>query len=236
MATRTITYSRVVHLSHVLAPDIPHWPGDPPLEITTVAERAVDGYAVRRVTIGEHSGTHVNAPISFCAGGAAMHEISAEALIAAALVLDVRRQSAADSDYLAQPADVAIWERAHGRVPAGSAVLLLTGWAARWGAPAAFFNAGADGRMHFPGFSPALAELLIGDRQVAGIGIDTHGVDGGLDREFTVNRRVLAAGGLVIENLANLESLPPFGATLVIGALRWRDGCGSPAALLALVP
>ena len=55
MGARTLTYSRVVHLSHVIAPDMPQWPGDPPLEIATVAKRGVHGYYLRRVAIGEHS-------------------------------------------------------------------------------------------------------------------------------------------------------------------------------------
>src|SRR5260221_1442974 len=88
MGTRTITYSRVVHLSHVIAPDMPQWPGDPPLEIATVAERGVHGYYLRRVAIGEHSATHVNAPVSFCEGGAAIHATSADAPVAPAVVLD----------------------------------------------------------------------------------------------------------------------------------------------------
>lgn len=236
MTTRTITYSRVVHLSHVIAPDMPQWPGDPPLEITTVAERAAHGYSLRRVAIGEHSGTHFNAPLSFCEGGTAMHAVGADALIAPAVVLDARSQAAADPDYLALPADLAAWERAHGRMPAGSMVLLLTGWAARWSEPTAFFNVDADGCMHFPGFSPELADMLVDQRHIAGIGIDTHGVDGGRDRRFAVNARVLRRARLVVENLANVDRLPPTGATLVIGVLRLRDGCGSPAAVLALVP
>jgi kynurenine formamidase len=236
MGTRTVTYSRVVHLSHVIAPDMPQWPGDPPLEIATVAERGAHGYYLRRVAIGEHSATHVNAPVSFCAGGAAIHAISADALVAPAIVLDACAQAAADADYLASTADLAAWEHVHGQVPAGSMVLLHTGWAARWSQPTAFFNVGADGNMHFPGFSLELADLLVDQRDVAGIGVDTHGVDGGCDRRFTVNTRVLQSARLVVENLAHVDRLPPTGATLVIGVLRLRDGSGSPAALMALVP
>jgi kynurenine formamidase len=236
MGTRTVTYSHVVHLSHVIAPDMPQWPGDPPLEIATVAERSVHGYYLRRVVIGEHSATHVNAPVSFCAGGAAIHATSADALVAPAVVLDARVQAAADADYLASPDDLAAWEHVHGQVPAGSIVLLHTGWAARWSEPTAFFNLGADGCMHFPGFSPELADTLVDQRHVAGIGIDTHGVDGGRDHRFTVNTRVLHSARLVVENLAHLDRLPPTGATLMIGVLRLRDGSGSPAAVLALVP
>jgi len=236
MPRHTITYTRVVHLSHVIAPDMPEWPGDPPLELDTVADRATDGYYMRRVAIGEHSATHVNAPVSFHEGGAAIDTYAATSLVVPAVVLDVRAAAQVDADYLASTGDLAVWERAHGVVPAGSMVLLHTGWAQRWGDPEAFLNPGDDGCMHFPGFSPSLADVLVDQRRVAGIGIDTHGVDGGLDDRFTVNTRVLERSRLVVENLANLDCLPATGATLVIGVLRLRDGSGSPAAVMAFVP
>ena len=43
-APRAIHYRRVVHLSHVLAPGMPEWPGDPPLAVDPVATIAADGY------------------------------------------------------------------------------------------------------------------------------------------------------------------------------------------------
>ena len=174
--------------------------------------------------------------MSFHAGGKSIDQYAAGELVVPAVVLDVRARAAADPDYLATPDDLAAWERTHGAVPAGCAVLLHTGWADRWADPAAFLNRGDDGAMHFPGFAPGLAELLVEQRRVAGIGIDTHGVDGGRDDRFTVNALVSARAGLVIENLANLDALPALGATLVIGVLRLRAGSGSPAAVIAFVP
>lgn len=62
---KTITYSGVLHLSHAIAPNIPQWPGDPPVEFETVASLEKDGYYLRRFSLGEHSTTHINAPNSF---------------------------------------------------------------------------------------------------------------------------------------------------------------------------
>ena len=231
-----ITYTKVVHLSHVIAPDMPHWPGDSPLRFDTVADRATHGYYLRRVSIGEHSATHVNAPVTFHADGASIDDCTADSLVVPAVVLDARAAAADNPDFLASRRDLDAWEAAHGRVPAGSVVLLHSGWAARWNDGAAFLNADARGRMHFPGFSLALADYLIAERTAAGIGIDTHGVDGGLDEHFSVNVRALESSRLVLENLANLDQLPPIGATLVVGVLRLQGGSGSPAAVLALVP
>jgi len=236
MPPHTIAYRRVVHLSHLIDVDMPQWPGDPPLELATVAERATHGYFARRLTIGEHGATHLNAPSSFHAGGDGVDTYAAAELVVPAAVFDVRTAASADAHLLAAPSDLTAWERDHGTVPDGSVVLLDTGWASRWNDAAGFLNAGADGVLHFPGFSPELARVLIDERRVAGIGIDTHGVDGGRDQRFAVNALVLERRRLVLENLANLDQLPATGATLVIGLLRLRGGSGSPAAVLAFVP
>lgn len=232
---RVIRYRRVLHLSHALAPGMPEWPGDPPLALDPVADLATHGYALRRLTVGEHSGTHANAPASFHAGGAAIDAYPAESLVAPAVVIDVSAAAARDADHRLSVDAVGAWERRHGPVPAGAVVLVHSGWGRRWAEPSRFLNRDSDGRMHFPGVSPAAADLLLAARRVAGLGIDTHGIDGGDARELAVNARVLERPRLLLENLANLDQLPPLGTTIVVGILRLRGGTGSPAGVLALV-
>jgi kynurenine formamidase len=234
-APRVVRYQRVIHLSHVLEPGMPEWPGDPPLAFFSVASLPTHGYTLRRLTIGEHSGTHANAPSSFYPDGAAIDAYPAEMLVVPAVVIDVVAAAAADPDHRLTVDEVIAWERRFGPVPAGAAVLVHSGWGDRWGDPSRFMNAGDDGRMHFPGVSLAAAGLLIETRGAAGLGIDTHGIDGGDAADFTVNARVLDRPRLLLENLANLDRLPPTGATIVVGVLRLRGGSGSPAAVLALV-
>jgi hypothetical protein len=65
---KTIGYSRVVDLNHVISPQIPLWPGDPRVVFKVVATMKKDGYYLRSFTIGEHSATHMNAPNSFVSG------------------------------------------------------------------------------------------------------------------------------------------------------------------------
>jgi len=113
---------------------------------------------------------------------------------------------------------------------------LCTGWSSRWSDPATFLGLDTDGGKHFPGFGGAATDFLLAERNIAGVGIDTHGVDGGQDTELVVNRRVLEEPRLVLENLTNLDRLPTREVTLVIGILRLRGGAGSPASVLAFVP
>lgn len=112
-------------------------------------------------------------------------------------------------------------------------MLLYTGWQELWQNSATFLNPDASGGLHFPGFGSEATRFLLRERQIAGVGIDTHGVDSGQDTTFATNRLVLEQPRLVLENLTNLDQLPPRGTTLVIGVLRLRGGAGSPTAVMA---
>jgi kynurenine formamidase/alkylation response protein AidB-like acyl-CoA dehydrogenase len=228
-------FSRVIHLSHVIDGDIPQWQDDPKVKFTTVAEIETQGYFLRELQIGEHSATHINAPCSFYHKGKSIDEYAADSLIVNAIVIDICQQVAENPNYQLSVADVLAWEQQQGLIPPQSLVLLHTGWGQRWENPQVFMNQDTQGKMNFPGFSADAVKFLLDSRQIAGIGIDTHGVDGGKDPTFAVNRLVLAKQKIVLENLANLEQLPPKGITVVIGILRLRRGSGSPAGILALL-
>lgn len=232
---QTITFGQVIHLSHVITPNIPQWQGDPPVEFETVASPETDGYYLRRFSLGEHSATHMNAPASFHSTGIGIDQYPAESLVVPAVVIDIRNQVAANPDYLLVQSDVLSWEQKYSQIAHGSVVLLYTGWQDKWIDTNTFLNLDADG-IHFPGFGIEATRFLLDERSVAGVGIDTHGVDSGQDETFSVNRLVLEQPRIVLENLTNLDQLPPTGTTIVIGILRLQAGSGSPVAVLAFVP
>lgn len=215
---------------------MPRWPGDPPPELEDWAHIQRDGYYLRRFSMSEHGGTHLTAPASFYPDGRTVDQYAPDELVKPAVVIDAQKQCRANPDYALTPDDVTAWESRHGPVPADSIALLLTGWADRWGNPAAYLGADTGGGLHFPGFGPDAAALLVNERGAAGLGTDTAGVEPGVDNAFAVSRLVLSQPRIVLENLANLQQLPPTGAVLVIGLLRLTGGSGSPAAVTAFLP
>ena len=238
--SRSIIYRRVVDLSHQIHPVIPRWPGDPPIRFTTAATLESEGFRLGSFSMGEHSGTHINAPISFHAQGVAIDAYSADSLVAPAVVLDVRDQAASNADHCLDVSALAEWEEMWGPVPPGSVALLLTGWSGKWEDPRGYFGYDSRGKMHFPGFGLAATRFLLEEREVGGLGIDTHGLDPGQvpegEESFGINKLVLEQPRIALENLANLDQLPAVGCTLVIGVLRLEDGAGSQVSVLAFVP
>ncbi|ABC28412.1 predicted metal-dependent hydrolase [Hahella chejuensis KCTC 2396] len=236
MPLRTLQFSNIIDLSHPIDANIPLWPGDPTVHFTDEASIAKDGYFLRSFQIGEHSGTHMNAPASFFTDGMTIDSYKPEQLMPEAVVIDVSAQAQEQPDYTVTIQDIHHWEQNHGVIPAGCIVLFYTGYQHFWKTPERFFNMDAQGVMHFPGLAAETAKYLLEERKVSGLGIDTHGVDPGFSVEHQVNCMTLAQSGIVLECLTNLDRLPPKGVTLAIGLLRLRGGSGSPVSVLAFIP
>lgn len=233
-STRVIE-NNIIHLSHIINNNIPQWQGDPPVKFTPAAQIETHGYFLRELTIGEHSATHINAPISFYKNGASIDQYPAESLLASAVVIDICVQATINPDYTLNISDILDWEQQHGKIPYECVVLLNTGWSKKWHDPSAFMCEDANGNMHFPGFGAEATKFLLNTRHITGVGIDTHGVDGGLDTTFTINRMVLEKPRIVLENLTNLDKLPVRGFKIVVAPLLLQKGSGSPVGVLAIL-
>ena len=232
----SISFSKVVELSWPVQPNIPQWPGDPNIEFEKVAEVKKDGYFLRRFAMGEHSGTHLSAQSSFQAGAPGHEAHSPQDLVRPAIVIDISAQAESNRDYALTMNDVLDWESDHGPIPLGCLVLLRTGWQAKWTNPTDYLGGSQTDQLHFPGFGLDAAQLLLEGRAVAGLAADTAGLEPGTDTGFSVSRLALDNRLIVIENLTNLDQLPPTGALLVIGLLRLDGGSGGPVSVTALVP
>ena len=224
----------VVDLTLPLGPDTVMWPGAPAPSADIAVTVKHDGYYARLVHFFEHSGTHVDAPNHFVEGSQAVTDLPLQTLISPAVVIDASADINGNGDAVLELATVKAWEEKHGLVPAGSVVLLRTGWEDLYDQPE-LYGAGPDG-LHFPGFGAQAATYLV-ERGVVGIGLDTLGIDRGVDSDFPVHSHVtLPKQVWHIENLTNLKSLPATGALVFVGVLPLVDGSGSPARILALVP
>jgi kynurenine formamidase len=234
--TAPFGFSRVVFLSHVIDAGTPVFPGDPPVEIRPAAQIEQDGYYLQSLTFGEQAGTHWAAPAHFHQGQPFADELDPGDFFRPAAVLDVRAAVCRDVDFALGVPDIRQWEAVCGPIPPGGAVIIWTGFEDRWGDPAAYLNADAAGRLHYPGFSAEAARWLIEQRSVRVLGTDTMGIDPGADTTFAANQLLLREHRLHLENLCGLSQLPPAGAWIIIGGLRIRAGSGSPATVFGLIP
>jgi arylformamidase len=80
----------IVDLSIPLSEETPVYPGDPEIKIRPWALIDTDGYYMNVIKMGEHSGTHVDAPAHFVPGGKTVDELPLDKFIGRAFVIDVR--------------------------------------------------------------------------------------------------------------------------------------------------
>lgn len=229
--------TRLIDLTHALNPQSPHWPGPgyEPFQYEIFATLEKDGVLSGRFTMAEHTGTHLDAPNHFAAGQISADKIPPEQLFVPAAVIDVKDKSASNADYLLSIGDISAWEQAHGRIPLNALVFMYTGWDERWTDFDKYKNADKAGALHFPGFSPEAAKLLVEERNVAGLGIDTLSVDYGLSKDFAVHHISHGKGKYHLENVADLGAVPAAGAFVIVAPIKIENGTGGPARIFALV-
>jgi kynurenine formamidase len=210
-------------------------PGLSRTEISRYDDRG-PAWAWDTLTIGEHVGTHFDAPIHWITGrdGEDVASVPAARLVGPAVVIDKSAAAGDDADYLLTVDDIRAFEAEHGPLPDGGWVLLRTGWDSRAADQEAFLNGG-----HTPGPDVGCARLLAHEAPIAGFGCETVGTDAGIahsfDPPFPVHNFLLGAGRYGITQLANLAELPPTGAVIVVAPLKLVDGTGSPSRVLAFV-
>jgi kynurenine formamidase len=185
--------------------------------------------------LGEHVGTHFDAPIHWITGrdGEDVASVPPSRLVAPAVVIDHSAEAAGDPDHLLTVDGVRVFEAEHGAIPDGAWLLYRTGWDARAHDQDAFLNGART-----PGPDAACARWLAGSA-IAGHGVETLGTDAGaaagFDPPFPVHNFLLGAGKYGLTQLANLAELPPTGAVIVVAPLKLVGGTGSPARVFALV-
>jgi kynurenine formamidase len=76
--------------------------------------------------------------------------------------------------------------------------------------------------------------LLVEERDIVGIGVDTVSLDFGAATVFDSHLTLLSAGKYGLENLAALDQVPASGATIVVGGPMHQGASGGPTRVFAL--
>jgi arylformamidase len=199
---------RLIDVSVPIRPGMVVWEGDPPVSFAPASSlEAGDPANVTTLALGSHSGTHVDAPLHFLAGGSGVDELPLEALVGPALVLDlVSVEGDVRAGDLHFPDDV---ER----------LLLKTANSRLWGRDE--FVAG------HVAIAPDAARLLV-DRGVRLVGIDYLSVG-----SPETHRILLGAGVVALESL-DLRRVDPGAYQLVALPLPLVGVDGAPARVLLI--
>ena len=189
-----------------------HWPDNPPIQVRPhLAMAKGDAANVSHLSLGVHSGTHVDAPVHFIAGGMGVDAMPLDRLLG-----DVRVLALSGG-----PAITAAALRAH---------------APRRGERLLFKTRNSSRRWDTAAFQPGFTYLSSdGARYLVEVGVRTVGIDylsiAGMDEGAATHQLLLEAGVCVIEGL-DLTRVEPGAWEMVCLPLRLKDGDGAPARVL----
>lgn len=233
--------TKLIDLTHPFNERTVYWPTAKQFALDRVAYgRTAAGYwyASNDFCASEHGGTHLDAPLHFAEGRWDCASIPLGRLVGPARVIDIRDRCEADRDYRLTPEDILRHEERYGRIEPGSVVLIHTGFGRFYPDLRAYLGSavrGAAEDLHFPGIGEAAARLLV-ERRVDLVGLDTASLDHGPSKDFIAHQVLNGASVPGLENLANLEHVPPTGATIIALPMKIEGGSGGPARVVALLP
>ncbi len=225
-------HGSIEDMTHTLHEDFPTYFGESQFSREQVFNYAEHSFNLQRLTINEHTGTHIDAPLHFSEDGTSVDEIPVSSLFAPLCVIDIAARAAEDTDTQVTPDDLKAWIDTNGEIPDGACVAMHSGWGTKVDTDE-YRNFDGEAQ-HYPGFHIEAAEMLL-ETGAGSIAVDTLSLDFGMSADFATHYAWLPSGRFGIENLANLDRVPAAGATLVIGAPKHRGGTGGPARIFAMV-
>ena len=116
---------------------------------------------------------------------------------------------------------------------------MFSGWGQYWPDKKRYLGTDQPGdvaNLHFPGFSREAAEFLVSHRDIDAVGVDTPSIDSGQTQDFIAHQILNGANKPGLENIANLDQLPPRGATLIALPMKIAQGSGAPVRIIAILP
>lgn len=194
------------------------------LEPMVTIEQA--GVAANKWHIHEHLGTQIDAPSHFAEGGRSVDQLRPDELFAPIVVINFKNQARSNPDAELRVEHILDWESQFGKIPERSIVIMNSGWGDRIESQESFVNMDDQGTKHFPGFSEEATIWLVEQRDIWGLGVDTISFDPGYDNTYKSHKALESRDRWAIEAMANLDKLPPIGATLIVGAVNVRGATG----------
>ena len=233
---------RIVDLTYAFDANSVYWPTAEQFKLETDFEGVTDKgyfYSAYRYSAAEHGGTHLDSPVHFAKGRRTVDQLPLEQLMGPAIVIDVTEKCATNPDYLVSVADFENWEKRNGKIPAGTIVLLRTGFGKFYPDRKKYLGteergAEAVAKLHFPGLDPVAARWITTNRSIKAIGLDTASIDYGQSTLFESHRALFEKNVPAFENVANLDQLPAKGFSVIALPMKIKGGSGGPLRIIAL--
>ncbi len=222
---QAVQSANITDLSYTLEPGMPVWPTHARFGAIVYETYDEGGVSMhRQLSLGEHTGTHLDAPKHFFKDGASIAEVDVTSVMGRGVMIDASFLKPCGVYTLDMLKD---FEHKNGEIGEGDIILFHFGWEEKYGLGAA----AEDFLKDWPGLSGDAAQYLL-QKKVKAVGTDALALDPFGSEDYPSHYILLGNGVLIIENLTNLHKLPVF--SYVIGLTnKVKDGSASPIRVIA---
>jgi kynurenine formamidase len=240
--TQQLKRARYVDLTHTITPNMPVWKGFGPAKFEPTVNPdtgkpytyANDGFEATKYTIAtDQFGTQLDPPAHWAPEMAGIDELPATYAVRPLVVISIVPQVKKDPKYALQVSDIEKWEKANGKVPEGSVVMVRSDWSKKWTDDPVKAKALAADPV-FPGVSLDAIKFLQLKRHIL-----FHGHEP-LDTDSTPTLEgeswLMHHGYTQAEGVANLDKVPETGCLVSIGYPKFKGGLGGYARYVAICP
>ena len=234
---QSLKNAKYIDLTHTLTPSIPVWRGFGPSTFSPTINPETgkpytyrkDGFEATHYNLStDQFGTQLDPPAHWAPEYPSIDELPATYAIRPLIVISIVKQVAKDPGYSLQVSDIEKWEAKHGRIPAGSVVMVRSDWSKDWPDPT------LSTRKVFPGVSLAALKFLHLKRHILFHGHET------LDTDTTATLEgehwLMHHGYTQAEGVTNLDKVPETGCLVTIGYPKFKGGTGGYARYIAICP
>ncbi len=211
---------KIIDLTHTIKADMPVYPNTekPKIQQTNTYEK--DGFREALLTLGSHTGTHIDAPAHIIEGKPTLDSFDISQFVGKALVIDCRDLKEGE-EINAQRI-----EKYGDKAKQAEFLLFNLGWDKKWGSNEYFGD--------FPCLSDEALDVII-KNDYKGIGFDVISIDS-IGKPLNVHTKLFSQKEIInVENLKNLDLCGSDLFTFICLPLKLLNADGSPARAIAII-
>lgn len=197
-------------------------PNHPRIEISILGRIPMEGRSTRKIVLGSHTGTHVDAPSHFIAGELSVDKLNLEILVGPAHMIDLsflRPKEIITKEHLCVLEQKLSVER----------LILKTGWSQMWNSKRYFYE--------YPYLAPEACEYIT-KKGIRLLGMDVPSPENpdatpSSDEDSPNHKYFFKHGVILVEYLANLDKITVNDFNIVALPLSIAGSDGAPARVIA---
>ncbi len=214
-------FEKAVDLTHELHNGMPIYPGDPSPSFVSYATLEKDGVNLTKLTLGSHTGTHIDAPRHFIPDGIGIDQISPNKLVGEAYVTDMSRKQIGGGITGRD-----LRQTLEGRIADDDIVVIYTGCSEHWGEESV--------RSNYTYLTGDAAEYLV-SKKIRAIGIDFLSVERFRAPDPVAHKTLLGNGIFIIESLSRAtKQFVGKRVLMICMPIKLQDGDGAPSRVIGV--